>query len=139
MLVTAPSNAAVDLLVDKLSEAGLNVLRIGHPARVTEQTLSKTLDARIAMHEHFRELRNMRRRMEQLKDMAFKYKREFGYSERQQRKLLVQEAKALKADADVLEFYIVNDLLQNSEIIACTLVGASHPTLHDQALQNCFY
>jgi superfamily I DNA and/or RNA helicase len=138
VLVTAPSNAAVDLLVDKLSEAGLNVLRIGHPARVTEQTLSKTLDARIAMHEHFRELRNMRRRMEQLKDMAFKYKREFGYSERQQRKLLMQEAKALKADADVLEFYIVNDLLQNSEIIACTLVGASHPTLRGKRYKTVF-
>lgn len=138
VLVTAPSNAAVDLLVDKLSEAGLNVLRIGHPARVTEQTLSKTLDARIAMHEHFRELRNMRRRMEQLKDMAFKYKREFGYSERQQRKLLMQEAKALKADADVLEFYIVNDLLQTSEIIACTLVGASHPTLRGKRYKTVF-
>ncbi|WKZ60446.1 MAG: AAA domain-containing protein [Cyclobacteriaceae bacterium] len=138
VLVTAPSNAAVDLLVDKLSEAGLNVLRIGHPARVTEQTLSKTLDVRIAMHEHFRELRNMRRRMEQLKDMAFKYKREFGYSERQQRKLLMQEAKALKADADVLEFYIVNDLLQTSEIIACTLVGASHPTLRGKRYKTVF-
>lgn len=138
VLVTAPSNAAVDLLVDKLSEAGLNVLRIGHPARVTEQTLSKTLDARIAMHPHFRELRNMRRRMEQLKDMAFKYKREYGYSERQQRKLLMQEAKALKADADVLEFYIINDLLQSTQVIACTLVGVSHPTLRGKKYKTVF-
>jgi superfamily I DNA and/or RNA helicase len=138
VLVTAPSNAAVDLLVDKLSEAGLKVLRIGHPARVTEQTLSKTLDARIANHEHYRDLRNMRKRMEQLRDMAFKYKREYGYSERQQRKLLLQEAKALKADADVLEFYIINDLLQNSEVIACTLVGSSHPTLRGKKYKTVF-
>lgn len=138
VLVTAPSNAAVDLLVDKLSEAGLKVLRIGHPARVTEQTLSKTLDARIANHEHYRDLRNMRKRMEQLRDMAFKYKREYGYSERQQRKLLLQEAKALKADADVLEFYIINDLLQNSEVIACTLVGSSHPSLRGKKYKTVF-
>jgi len=138
VLVTAPSNAAVDLLVDKLSEAGLNVLRIGHPARVTEQSLSKTMDSRIAMHMHFRELRTMRRRMEQLREMAYKYKRDFGYSERQQRKLLLQEAKALKADADVLEFYIINDLLQNSEVIACTLVGASHPTLRGKRYKSVF-
>ncbi len=138
VLVTAPSNAAVDLLVDKLSEAGLNVLRIGHPARVTEQTLSKTLDARIAMHPHFRELRNLRRRMEQLKDMAFKYKREHGYSERQQRRLLMQEAKTLKADADVLEFYIINDLLQSTQVIACTLVGVSHPTLRGKKYKTVF-
>lgn len=138
VLVTASSNAAVDLLVDKLSETGLNVLRIGHPARVTEQSLSKTLDSRIAMHVHFRELRTMRRRMEQLREMAYKYKRDFGYSERQQRKLLLQEAKALKADADVLEFYIINDLLQNSEVIACTLVGASHPTLRGKRYKSVF-
>ncbi len=138
VLVTAPSNAAVDLLVEKLSDTGLNVIRIGHPARVTEQTLSKTLDARIANHHDYRELRTMRKRMEQLRDTAFKYKRNYGYEERMQRKLLLQEAKALKADADVLEFYIINDLLQNSEVIACTLVGASHPTLRGKRYKTVF-
>ena len=54
---SAPSNAAIDLLVEKLSDLGLQALRIGHPARVTEQSLSKTLDARIAAHPHFHELR----------------------------------------------------------------------------------
>jgi ATP-dependent RNA/DNA helicase IGHMBP2 len=36
LLVCAPSNAAVDLLVEKLSDKKVEVLRIGHPARVTE-------------------------------------------------------------------------------------------------------
>jgi hypothetical protein len=31
----------------------------------------------------------------------------------------------MKADADVLEFYIINDLLNNSDVITCTLVGAA--------------
>jgi ATP-dependent RNA/DNA helicase IGHMBP2 len=138
VLVCAPSNAAVDLLTDKLSDLGLRVLRIGHPARVTEQTLSKTLDARIAMHEHYKELRMLRKKMEQLREMAFKYKRNFGYEERQQRKQLMQESKAMKADADVLEFYIINDLLQNSDVITCTLVGASHNTLRGKRFKTVF-
>ena len=125
VLVCAPSNAAVDLLAEKLAEQGLNVLRIGHPARVTEQTLSKTLDARIAEHPHYRELRSLRKKMEQIKSMAFKFRRTFGYKEKEQRRLLQQEAKTLKADADMLEFHIVNDLLQKSEAICCTLVGSS--------------
>jgi len=138
VLVCAPSNAAVDLLVDKLSEQGLRVLRIGHPARVTEQSLSKTLDARIAMHEHYKELRALRKKMGHLRDMAFKYKRNFGFEERQQRKLLMQEAKAMKADADVLEFYIINDLLNNSDVIACTLVGAAAHTLRGRRYKTVF-
>lgn len=138
VLVCAPSNAAVDLLVEKLSEQGLNVVRIGHPARVTEQSLSKTLDARIANHDHFKELRALRKKMEQVRSQAFKFKRNFGYAERQERNLLKQEAKALKADADVLEFYIINDILNTSEVIACTLVGASHPMLRGKRYKSVF-
>jgi ATP-dependent RNA/DNA helicase IGHMBP2 len=138
VLVCAPSNAAVDLLADKLSECGLDVIRIGHPARVTEQSLSKTMDARIAAHSHYGELRELRKKMEQVRSMAFKYKREFGYSERQQRNLLKQEAKLLKADADMLEFYIINDLLQNSDVICSTLVGSSHPTLRGKKFKTAF-
>jgi ATP-dependent RNA/DNA helicase IGHMBP2 len=138
VLVTAPSNAAVDLLVDKLSEQGLNVIRIGHPARVTEQTLSKTLDARIATHPNYSELKAIRKRMEQARAAASKFKRNFGYHEREERRLLKQEARVLKSDADMLEFYIVNDLLQNAQAICCTLVGSSHPTLRGRKYKTVF-
>jgi ATP-dependent RNA/DNA helicase IGHMBP2 len=138
VLVCAPSNAAIDLLVDKLSEQGLNVIRIGHPARVTEQSLSKTLDARIAAHPSYQELRGLRKQMEQLKQLAFKYKRNFGYQEKQERRRLKEEVKALKADADMLEFYITNDLLQNTEAICCTLVGSSHPILRGKKFRTAF-
>lgn len=138
VLVCAPSNAAVDLLVEKLSAKELNVVRIGHPARVTEQSLSKTLDSRIAMHDHFKELRTLRKKMEQVRSQAFKFKRNFGYAERQERNLLKQEAKALKADADVLEFYIINDILNTSDVIACTLVGSSHPMLRGKRYKTVF-
>jgi ATP-dependent RNA/DNA helicase IGHMBP2 len=138
VLVTAPSNAAIDLLVDKLSEQGLNVLRIGHPARVTEQSLSKTLDARIAAHPNYQELRALRKKMEQVRATAMKFKKNFGWEQKQERRLLMQEAKALKADADMLEFYITNDLLQNSEAICCTLVGSSHPILRGKKFKTAF-
>lgn len=138
VLVCAPSNAAIDLLVDKLSEQGLNVIRMGHPARVTEQTLSKTLDARIAGHDHYQELKALRKRMEQVRSQALKFKRNFGYHERQQRKNLLQEAKLLKSDADTLEFYIINDLLNNAQAICCTLVGSSHPILRGRKFRTVF-
>ena len=138
VLVCAPSNAAIDLLVEKLSERGLNVLRIGHPARVTEQSLSKTLDSRIANHEYYKDLRGMRRKMEELKTLALKFKRKFGHEEREQRKMMMNEVKALKADADVLEFYITNNLIDKSDVIASTLVGSSHYVLRGRKFKSVF-
>lgn len=138
VLVCAPSNAAIDLLVEKLSERGLNVLRIGHPARVTEHSLSKTLDSRIANHEYYKDLRGMRRKMEELKTLALKFKRKFGHEEREQRKMMMNEVKALKADADVLEFYITNNLIDKSDVIASTLVGSSHYVLRGRKFKSVF-
>jgi ATP-dependent RNA/DNA helicase IGHMBP2 len=138
VLVSTPSNAAIDLLVEKLSEQGLNVVRIGHPARVTEQTLSKTLDARVAAHDHYDELRALRKRIEKVRAEAAKYKRSFGHHEREHRRLLKEEAKLLKSDADMLEFYIVNDVLQQAQAICCTLVGASHPVLRSRKFKTVF-
>jgi superfamily I DNA and/or RNA helicase len=138
VLVSAPSNAAVDLLVEKLSDMGISVVRIGHPARVTEQSLSKTLDARIAAHSNYGELKALRKRMEELRSMAFKFKRNYGRHEKQQRRLMLDESRALKADADMLEFYIVNDLLQNAQAICATLVGTSHPVLKGRKFNTVF-
>lgn len=138
VLVCTPSNASIDLLVEKLSNHGLSVVRIGHPARVTEQTLSKTLDAQIANHPNYKELRMMRKKMEQLRNQASKFKRNFGYKEKEERRFLRQEANAMKADADVLEFYIINDILQKSDVITSTLVGASHPTLRGKKYKTVF-
>lgn len=138
VLVSAASNAAVDLLAEKLSDQGVMVTRIGHPARVTEQTLGKTLDYRIASHPDYSELKSMRRKMEEMRRLASKYKRNYGYHEREQRKLLIQESKSLKADADLLEFHIISDLLNKSQVICCTLVGSSHPLLRGRKFQTVF-
>ncbi|NOT74008.1 MAG: AAA family ATPase [Cyclobacteriaceae bacterium] len=138
VLVCTPSNAAIDLLVEKLSGLGLNVVRIGHPARVTEQTLSKTMDARIAAHANYPELRALRKKLEHVRGMAFKFKKNFGHHEREERRRLKEESRMLKSDADMLEFYIINDLLNNAEVICSTLVGSSHPILKGRKFKTAF-
>ncbi|MFM7193476.1 MAG: AAA domain-containing protein [Bacteroidota bacterium] len=138
VLVSAPSNAAIDLLVEKLSDRGLMAVRIGHPARVTEHSLSKTLDARITAHSEYPELRRMRKKIEEIRSRALKFKRNFGWAEKEERRLLLQESKAVKADADLLEFYIVNELLNQADAICCTLTGASHPLLKGRRFRTLF-
>lgn len=138
VLVCAPSNAAVDLFVEKLDNEGIDVVRIGHPARVTQNILGNTLDAKIAHHRDFKDLKTVRKKAEESRSMAKKFKRNFGPAEREQRKLLFTEAKRFKEEAEHLEFYIVNSILSSAQVIASTLVGANNYNLKGMTFGTVF-
>ena len=138
LLVCAPSNAAVDLLVEKLDSEGVNVVRIGHPARVTQTILSSTLDAKIAQHPDYRDLKLLRKKVEEYRSLAKKYKRNFGHAEREQRKMLFAEVGRMKDEAEHLEFYIVNSILSSAQVIASTLVGANNYNLKGMKFKTVF-
>jgi superfamily I DNA and/or RNA helicase len=138
ILVCAPSNAAIDLLAEKLGEKGLEVVRIGHPARVTDELLSKTLDARISHHNNYKDLKAVKKQADEYYRTALKYKRNFGYEEREQRRLLLQESSKLKKEAEHLEYYIINDILSNAQVIASTMVGAANYHIRDRRFSTVF-
>jgi ATP-dependent RNA/DNA helicase IGHMBP2 len=131
ILVVAPSNTAVDLLSEKLFEAGLNVLRVGNPAKVTERLLALTLDSKMAEHSTMKEMKRLKKQAQEYKSMAHKYKRSFGKSERDQRKLLFDEAHKIMKEVANSEQYIVDDLTQKAQVITATLVGSNHYTVRN--------
>lgn len=138
IMVTAPSNAAVDLLVEKLVDSGVSTLRLGHPARVEEKILNQTLDAKIAFHESYRDLKKLRKETESYLKLAKQYKRNFGPEEREQRKLLFQEVSRIREAASHLEDYIRSDIFQRTQVFACTLVGASSSHLRGMVFDIVF-
>lgn len=129
VLVCAPSNAAVDLLVEKIREKGISTLRIGHPARVEDHILSQTLDAKITLHDSYKDLKKLKKKADEYRKLGQKYKRSFGPEERMQRKRLFDEANRLKDEAEHLEEYIMYDVFQQTQVFASTLVGASNSAL----------
>jgi len=54
VLATAASNTAVDNVVERLADHGVDVVRLGHPARVTPPLRARTLDAQLEDHEAYR-------------------------------------------------------------------------------------
>jgi len=131
ILVVAPSNTAVDLLSEKLHDQGLNVLRVGNPARVSERLQSLTLDYKMAEHPYIKESKRLKKQAQEYKSMAHKYKREFGRSERDQRKALFDEAHKLMKEVDKTEQYITEDLVAKAQVITATLVGSNHYTVRE--------
>ncbi|SMO33924.1 DNA helicase, putative [Saccharicrinis carchari] len=138
VLVCAPSNAAIDLLCEKLTGKDIRVVRIGHPARVTNEILNITLDAQIAHHSSYKDLKAIKKMAEEYVRSAKKYKRSFGHDERQQRRLLLQESTQLKKEAEQLAYYIVNDILTHAQVIATTMVGASNYQIRDRRFTTVF-
>jgi ATP-dependent RNA/DNA helicase IGHMBP2 len=131
VLVVAPSNTAVDLLSEKLSNEGLNVLRIGNPARVSEKLMSLTLDSKMAEHSYVKDVKKLKKQAADYKNMAHKYKRNFGKAERDQRKALFDEAHKIMKEVDKTEQFIIDDLVAKAQIITATLVGANHYTIRN--------
>lgn len=129
VLVVAPSNTAVDLLSEKLSTEGLNVLRIGNPARVSDHLMGLTLDSQMTLHPYMKENKKLKKQAAEYKNMAHKYKRSFGPAERNQRKALFDEAHKIMKEVAKTEEYIIGDLVAKAQVITATLAGSNHYTV----------
>ena len=129
ILVVAPSNTAVDLLTEKLADEGLNVLRVGNPARVSDKLMSLTLDSQTSAHSSTKEIRNLKKQANEYRNLAHKYKRNFGRAEREQRKALFDEAYKIMKEVGNIEDYIQKDLISKAQVITATLVGSNHYTV----------
>jgi len=126
VLVCAPSNAAVDHLVMKLTELGLNVIRVGNLSKMKNEIWEQTLAARIDAHPDTATIKKMKKDASELRRKARKFKRNFGDEERRQRKMLFAEAKDLSAQIKLAEDYLINKLINQADVIATTLVGVEN-------------
>lgn len=138
LLVCAPSNTAVDLLTEKLAAQGINVIRIGNPSRVSDILLEHTLDAQIMAHRDYKDIKLLRKNAEEYKSMAFQYRRKFGWEEREQRRLFKEESRRMLAEAESLERYIIDDLLDRVQVITCTLVGSANRVIRHLTYDTVF-
>ncbi len=138
VLVCSPSNTAVDLLTEKLHREGVSVLRLGNPARISDDVLSNTLDAKIAAHESYKDLKAYRKTADEYFRMAGKYKRNFGKAEREQRQLLYIEARKILQEAKQLEDFILYEQFDKTQVIACTPVVSSSRMMRDRQFSTVF-
>ncbi|MCB0571097.1 MAG: AAA family ATPase [Phaeodactylibacter sp.] len=130
ILVTAPSNTAVDLLTERLSDEGLEVTRIGNISRVDESIISHTLEMKLSNHPEAKNIKKVKIQAAEARRKAQRYKRRFGQEERDERRQLFQEARELSAWALQLENRLISQILDSSHVITATLVGAGLDVLN---------
>jgi ATP-dependent RNA/DNA helicase IGHMBP2 len=136
VLVTAPSNAATDLLTLRLAAAGLQTVRVGNIGRVDEETIRYTLEAQVASHPESKHVRKVRIQAAEQRRKAQKYRHRRDREGREKRAMYGREARELSSWANQLEDRLVDQVLSGAQVICCTLVGAAHPVLKSRTFRT---
>ncbi len=131
VLICAASNTATDLLAKKLNEKGLKVIRLGHPARMDPEIWKLTLDSICEKQAFYSQIQELRNRASILKTQALKYKRNYHFQDKMDRKDALKEVKLLQDEAYDLEKSIIKSVLEEAQVICCTLTGSANEYLQE--------
>lgn len=118
VLATAPSNLAVDNVLERLVAAGVPVVRLGHPARVLASLLEHTLNVQVEASEDMKLAKRLMQEAFALRRKADKPSR--TRMDRKARAALRFEAKALLKDARRLERQASARVLDRARVVCAT-------------------
>jgi hypothetical protein len=118
VLACAPSNTAVDNILERLVEMLPHVVRVGHPARVFEQLRGHTLDELVENDPSTAVIQDMRREVDQLMRAATRRGR--GPHAGRRRGELFAEAGRLRGQIRALERSVVQGVLASADVICTT-------------------
>ncbi|MDB5386712.1 MAG: ATPase, partial [Planctomycetaceae bacterium] len=130
VLACAPSNLAVDNMLEKLLAGGERALRIGHPARVLPGLREHTLDVQVETHPDLKLARDWTKQAWALRRQAGKFTR--TAPQPGARRELRDEAKQLLDDARRIESRLVEHLLDSATVVCATLTGLNEELLRDR-------
>jgi ATP-dependent RNA/DNA helicase IGHMBP2 len=123
ILVSAPSNTAVDHIAKALINQGLQVLRVGNTSKVDETIFEHTPEGKLFNSKQLKEIKQLKIKAEEYRKLALKYKRSFGKAEREQRNLLLKEVKNIRNEIKKLQAYNEDKLYREANVIAGTPIG----------------
>jgi ATP-dependent RNA/DNA helicase IGHMBP2 len=129
LLVTAASHAAVDNLAERLIDAQVPVLRLGHPARVSERVLASTLDARLDASDARQRARRLMAEASELRRRLQRRRARGGLDPREARELRDESKRLLREAHGQLD--LARELIfAEAKVVCVTAVGADPALLH---------
>ena len=132
VLASAPSNLAADNLLERLVAAGVDALRIGHPARVLPTVIEHTLDQRVKAHPQARIAAELVEQAWQLRAAARKRKQRRGPGHFSEARAQERESRQLLSEARELEDRAEAAVLENAQVVLATLTGIESRALQDR-------
>ena len=127
VLACAPSNMAVDNLLERLVAVGERAVRLGHPARVLPTLQDHTLDLMVEAHSDMRLARKFSKEAYSLFRKAGKFTR--ARPEPGARRDMRQEGRSLLTEARRLEAQAVEWVLDSATVLCSTTTGLDSEVL----------
>lgn len=138
-LVLAPSNAAVDLLVERTAAAGLAPVRMGHPSRAAERLYGYTLEGRVEAHANREAVRDLFDEAYELLGYARKQRvRGRGADRRQNAREAAGEGRAMLTEARARERQMVREVMSSARLVCATCATAAGDDLDDERFDVAF-
>ncbi len=166
ILATADSNTAVDNIVEGLIKRGVNVVRIGHPARLKKELLDVSIDAKAESHPQYAKIREIENKIRKLRSYQESYRkptpqlrRGLSYDEilkyaKAGKKVRGHRLETLKSMAEWIrlqkevqklikqkrniEEEILDDIIQNADVVCATNSGAGSEFLMEDIFDVIF-
>jgi len=123
VLASAPSNLAVDNLAERLVAAGIDVVRVGHPARVLPAVVEHTLDQKTEAHPQARIAAELVAQALRLRADARKRNQRRGPGRFSEARAQEREARQLLSEARELEDRAESAVLDKAQVVLATLTG----------------
>lgn len=123
ILVSTPSNTAVDHIASGLIGTSVNFIRVGNNSKVNEQIFPYTPEGKLKDSKQEKEIKKLKIRAEEMRKMALQYKRRFGKDEREQRNLLFREVKSIRNQIKDYQRYNEDELFDKAHVVLGTPIG----------------
>ncbi len=123
VFVTAPSNTACDLLVERLTLNGVNVVRFGHPARITEPLRIHTLDFKLALHPLGQQLTKVQGELDRATRRRDRARGRRGGSRSESDQELRERIRELANEARELQETVFTRVMLEAEVFVGTPTG----------------
>ena len=145
ILVTAPSNVAVDNVLERLVTmqqqrnegrnkklkrgkiSKIRMVRLGHPARIKPTILPYSLESLVQHHDGTDIVKDVRQELQSFLRIANNPMGRYA-----DKKAAYRELKGLRKEIRTREEQVVQQLISNAHVVLCTNVGAANKILRDE-------